>query len=63
MTRTLTLDQDLCIRCNLCVDTLPAVFRTGKDDLAEVYNQNGASADEIQQVIDACPVACIGWEP
>lgn len=63
MTRTLILDQDLCICCNLCVDTLPSVFRTGEDEVAEVHDQKGASTEEIQQVIDACPVACIRWEP
>lgn len=63
MTRTLMLDQDLCICCNLCVDTLPAVFRTGEDDVAEVHDSDGASAEQIQQMIDACPVACIRWEP
>lgn len=63
MTRTLTLDQDLCICCALCVDTLPTVFRTGEDDLAEIHNPKGASPELIQQVIDACPVACIAWTP
>lgn len=63
MTRTLILDQDVCICCNLCVDTLPSVFRTGEAEVAEVHDPMGASAEEIQQVIDACPVACIRWEP
>lgn len=63
MTRTLILDQDLCICCNLCVDTLPTVFATGEDELAYVLDAKGAGAESIQQVIDACPVACIRWEP
>jgi len=56
------VDQDVCISCNLCVDTVPEVFRMNEDGLAEVYDAAGASEDKIQEAIDACPVACIHWE-
>lgn len=56
------VDQDVCISCNLCVDTVPEVFRMNEDGLAEVYDPSGASEDKIQEAIDACPVACIHWE-
>jgi len=56
------VDQDICISCNLCVDTVPEVFRMNEDGLAEVYDPSGAPEDNIQEAIDACPVACIHWE-
>lgn len=56
------VDQDVCISCNLCVDTVPEVFRMNEDGLAEVYDPSGAAEEKIQEAIDACPVACIHWE-
>lgn len=62
MARKPYVDQDVCISCNLCVDTVPEVFRMNDDGLAEVYDAAGASEDKIQEGMDACPVACIHWE-
>lgn len=62
MAKTPYVDQDACISCNLCADTVPEVFRMNDDNLAEVYDSTGASEDKIQEAIDACPVACIHWE-
>jgi ferredoxin len=62
MARTPYVDQDSCISCGLCVDTLPEVFRMNDDDLAEVHEATGASEEEIQEAMDACPVACIHWQ-
>jgi ferredoxin len=62
MARKPYVDQDACISCNLCVDTVPEVFRMNEDGLAEVYDPSGAPEDSIQEAIDACPVACIHWE-
>ena len=62
MARTVVIDQDECISCGACVDSCPDVFRLNDDNLAEVYNQEGASEEEIQDAIDSCPVSCISWE-
>ncbi|ALC17861.1 MAG TPA: ferredoxin [Deferrimonas sp.] len=56
------VDQDVCISCNLCADTVPEVFRMNDAGLAEVYDPAGASEAKIQEAIDACPVACIFWQ-
>jgi ferredoxin len=58
----LLVDQDACICCNLCADTVPDVFRMNAEGVAEVFDPLGASEDLIQEAIDACPVACIHWE-
>lgn len=56
------VDQDACISCRLCADTVPEVFRMTEDNLAEVYDASGASEEKIQEAIDACPTACIHWQ-
>ncbi len=62
MARTPYVDKDVCISCNLCVDTVSEVFRLDDDGLAEVYDAGGAPEDKIQEAIDTCPVSCIHWE-
>ncbi|PLX83879.1 MAG: ferredoxin [Desulfuromonas sp.] len=62
MARKPYVDKDVCISCNLCVDTVPEVFRMDDEDLAEVYDPSGAPEEKIQEAMDACPVACILWE-
>jgi ferredoxin len=56
------VDKDVCISCGLCVDMVPEVFKLDDDSLAEVFDPNGASEEQIQEAMDACPVACIHWE-
>jgi ferredoxin len=62
MPRKLFVDQDVCISCRLCVETVPEVFRMNNDDLAEVYDPLGVTEDKIQEAIDGCPVNCIHWD-
>lgn len=62
MARKPHVDQDVCISCNLCVDTAPEVFRMNDAGLAEVYDPAGASEAKVQEAIDTCPVSCIHWE-
>ncbi len=61
MAKVPVIDADLCTGCELCVDTCGDVFEM-KDDLAVVYNAEGADEDEIQDAIDNCPVEAIGWK-
>lgn len=62
MAKTPFVDQDACISCNLCADTVPEVFKMNDDNLAEVYDPSGASEEKIQEAMDVCPVACIHWQ-
>ena len=56
------VDQDTCISCGLCVDSVPEVFRFDDNGKAECFNASGASEDEIQHnAVDVCPVSCIHW--
>jgi ferredoxin len=60
--KKVTVDQDNCISCGLCVSTCPAVFRFDDSGKSEAYEPSGASAGDIQQAIDGCPVQCISWQ-
>ena len=62
MGKPLYVDKSECTSCNLCTDTVPAVFRMDDDDLAEVIDSyDGVDEDEIQTAIDDCPAECILW--
>ena len=56
------VDQGVCIGCEVCVQTVPQVFRMTAKGVAEVFDPEGAPAEQIQEAMDACPVACIHWE-
>ena len=62
MARRPYVDQEACIGCELCANTLPEVFRMNEQHLAEVHNPEGGTEGQVQEVIDACPVNCIHWE-
>lgn len=62
MTRTPYLDQDLCIGCETCERICPEVFHMVGEHMAGIHNPTGAPEDKIEQAMDACPAACIGWD-
>jgi ferredoxin len=62
MSKKIYIDQDECIGCALCEESLPEVFRINNDGLSEVINQDEFDEREVQDVIDECPVECIHWE-
>lgn len=55
------VDQQICIGCGLCVSIVPEVFRLNDSGVSEVYDQQAAETEKIQQAIDSCPVNCISW--
>jgi ferredoxin len=61
-TTTLYVDQDSCTGCENCVETCPGVFRINEEGFSEVYDPDGASADEIKEAIDGCPSGAIKQE-
>ena len=60
---TVAINEDECIGCETCCEMCPGVFQYDADaNQAKVVNPTGASDDEIQAAIDACPASCISWE-
>jgi ferredoxin len=62
MPRIPYVDKNECISCGLCVEMVPEVFKLNDDDLAEVFDPEGASEGKIQEAVDECPVSCIHWK-
>jgi ferredoxin len=55
------VNKNECCGCGLCVQSLPSVFRLTPDGVSEVYASDGATKEEIQRVMDDCPVLCVHW--
>lgn len=55
-----SVDQDLCIGCELCVEICPAVFKMA-DGAAYVYTNPlpSENENEAKKAADDCPVSCI----
>jgi ferredoxin len=61
--RKLSVNQEACISCGLCVTNVPEVFRFADHGKTEVYDPGGAYENIIQEeAIDICPVSCIQWQ-
>ena len=57
------VDQEMCIGCGLCGEMCDAVFRMNEQDKAEAFRETDAeNLDEVQSVIDGCPVSAIHWD-
>lgn len=57
------VDQEMCIGCGLCCEMCDAVFRMNGQDKAEAFRETDAeNLDEVQSVIDGCPVSAIHWD-
>ena len=57
-----TIDEDLCTACGLCVDTCPDVFDLGDDDDVAQVKVNVVPEeleDDCQQAADECPCEAI----
>jgi ferredoxin len=57
---TVRIDPDLCTACGLCTDSVPQVFKMGKD-VAEVINPNVPANLEnaVKDAAGDCPAEAI----
>ncbi len=57
---TVKIDAALCTACGLCTDSVPQVFKMGKD-VAEVINPNVPAAMEnaVRDAASDCPAEAI----
>ena len=58
-----TIDDDLCTGCELCVDTCPDVFKMD-EDIAKVIVDAVPDGleDDAQEAVDSCPSEAISTE-
>jgi ferredoxin len=58
-----TVDEDLCTGCELCVETCPDVFEmSGDTAVVKVEEVPGDAEDCARQASDECPVEAISVE-
>ncbi len=51
-----------CIRCEICTEVAPSVFRLNDAGYIEVRELDAYPAQQVDEAIMACPVDCIYWE-
>jgi ferredoxin len=51
-----------CIRCEVCLEACPAVFRRNQAGYIEVADLDAYPEDEVDDAIRNCPADCIRWE-
>ena len=56
-----SVDQDLCISCGVCIDTCPEVFDWNDDDKAhsKVDEVPEGFEDDVKDAIESCPTESI----
>ena len=51
-----------CIRCDVCVEACPTVFRRNQAGYIEVADLDAYPVEEVDDAIRNCPADCIRWE-
>ena len=53
-----TVDENACVGCGLCVTACPNVFEMSDDGIAKVKANECADCD-VSDAVEQCPVNCI----
>ncbi len=60
MATTVTIDEDECLGCEVCVETCPSVFALNEDTgKAVVLDSSDGDEDCVDEAIALCPAECI----
>lgn len=57
----ITIDENTCMGCGLCVNSCPDVFELSDEGIAKVKSNEWGSCD-IHEIASQCPVNCISVE-
>ena len=50
-----------CIKCEVCVEVCPAVFRMNDAGYIDVADLSSYPEPEVEEAIKNCPADCIHW--
>jgi ferredoxin len=50
-----------CIKCEVCVEVCPAVFRLNDAGYIDVVDLSSYPEPEVEEAIKNCPADCIYW--
>ncbi len=59
---TLTINEEVCIGCGVCMQVCPDVFQLDEDEGKGTIIKTEISDEEIgfiKKAVDSCPVGCI----
>ena len=56
------VELSLCIRCSVCVELCPKVFRMNDAGYVEVAELIDYPEIEVNDAIKCCPTDCIFWQ-
>ena len=56
------IDLSDCIRCGVCQDVCPEVFRLNDAGYIEVMEMTDYPRSDVDEAIKNCPADCIAWE-
>lgn len=59
MAKKITVDQELCIGCGVCMSLCPDVFELQNNGKAEVINGDNCDNCDCEDVVNNCPVGAI----
>lgn len=61
--KRVTIDQEVCIGCEACVELCPNIFGFDKNkDIAYVITPEGGDQACIEEAVASCPASCIANE-
>jgi len=56
------IDLSDCIRCEVCVDVCPEVFRVNDAGYIETASLAVYPEDAVTEAVKSCPKDCVYWE-
>jgi ferredoxin len=60
--RTPTVELSECIKCGVCVEFCPEVFRMNDAGYVNVIDLPDYPENDVNDAIKYCPVDCIFWD-
>jgi ferredoxin len=60
--RTPTVELSECIKCGVCVELCPEVFRMNDAGFIDLIDLPDYPENEVNEAIKYCPVDCIYWD-